>query len=458
MSDKKQIIFSAVSLSVFLIFPPVFSQDNQPTGGSDLNLSDTILLAFKNNKDIQIQEKEITIASADILNATSVFLPQINLQGTYTHNDKALSPQNIFSGYKNDNLANLSLSQSVYSGGFNMANLNQAKLSLDAQKETLRAKKLDVEFDARRLYYGLLLAYETERIAKDALEQAIAHYEDVRRMYEQGTASRFDLLQSGVQVSLLEPEVVRAKNDIETLKADLNKLLSRNVDVPIETKEKLSYSIIEIREGEFLKAAYLERPEIKLKSLGIDIDKWGIQMARSGYRPQVDILAGYSYRSNNLGNMINEEHKNWNAGISVNIPIFEGFSTKAKVDAAKARFAQAKLSKENLTDQIAVEVRKACLGLKESEAIIRSQKDNVGQAREALRISEVSYANGVAINLDVLDAQVSLAQIQKNLASGIYDYLMAQAYLDRSIGRSVLSVAPGTAAAGSHGGENEKKG
>ncbi|TAM36088.1 TolC family protein [bacterium] len=458
MADKKQIIFGVVSLSLFLIFSPVFSQDNQPGPSANLNLADTILLAFKNNKDIQIQEKEITIANADILGATSNFLPQINFQGTYTYNDKVFTPSNIFTGFKNDNLADLSLSQSVYSGGFNMANLNQAKLSLEAQKETLRAKKLDVEFDARRLYYGLLLAYETERIAKDALNQAIAHYEDVRRMYKQGTASRFDLLQSGVQVSLLEPEVVRARNDIDSLKADLNKLLARKVDFPIETKEKLSYTIIGIKEDEFLKTAYLERPEIKLKSLGIDIDKWGIQMARSGYRPQVDIQADYYYRSSNLSNMINENHKNWSAGISVNIPIFEGFSTKAKVDAAKARFAQAKLSKDNLADQIAVDVRKACLDLKKSETIIRSQKDNVGQAAEALRIAEVSYANGVAINLDVLDAQVSLAQIQRNLASGIYDYLMAQAFLDRSIGRSVLNTAPGTAAQSSHGGKNEKKG
>ncbi len=457
MADKQQIIFSVVLLSAFLIFSPVFSQDNQTISGTDLNLTDSILLAFKNNKDIQIQEKEITIAGADILYATSAFLPQINLQGTYTHNDKVLAP-NIFSGYSNDNLVNLAFSESVYNGGFNIANLKQAKLSLNVQQETLRAKKLDVEFDARRLYYGLLLGYETERIARDALEQAIAHYEDVKQMYKHGTASRFDLLQSGVQVSLLEPDVVKAKNDIESLKADLNKLLARKVDFPIQTKEKLSYSLIGIQEDEFLKIAYLERPEMKLKSYGIDIDKWEIQMAKSGYRPQVDILAGYSYRSNNLGNMFNERQRNWNAGISVNIPIFEGFSTKAKVDAAKARFAQAKISKDNLVDQIAVDVRKACLGLKESEAIIRSQKDNIGQAREALRIAEVSYANGVAINLDVLDAQVSLVQIQRNLASGIYDYLMAQAFLDRSIGHSVLSVAPGTAAAGSHGGENEKKG
>ena len=319
-----------------------------------------------------------------------------------------------------------------------MANLKQMQISLNVQEETLRAKKLDVEFDARRLYYGLLLAYETERIAKDELSQAMAHSENVKQMYKYGTASRFDMLQSSVQVSLLEPDVVRARNEIDSIIAELNKLLARKVNSSIETQEKLACSFVEIKEEEFLKTAYLQRPEIKLKSLGVDIDKWGIQMAKSGYRPQIDLLAGYSYRSNNLGNMFNEKQRNWNAGLSINIPIFEGFSTKAKVDAAKARYAQAQISKDNLVDQIAVDVRKACLDLKKSESIIKSQKDNVGEAREALRISEVSYANGVAINLDVIDAQVSLAQIQKNLASGIYDYLMALAYLDRSIGRSII--------------------
>lgn len=442
MADRKIIIFAVLVLSVFFVSSFGFCQDNSSLAAAELTLTDVISIAFQNNKDIQIQEQEITVATANILGAKSPFLPQVNLQTSYTYNDKILAP-NIYSGYKNDHLANIGLSQSVYSGGANMANYKQAVLSLDVQKETLLAKKLDVEFDARRLYYGLLLAYETERIAKDALNQAIAHYEDVKKMHAQGAASRFDMLQSGVQVSLLEPDVVRAGNEIETLKAELNKLLARKVDYPITTKEKLVCTYIKIEEVEFLKIAYLQRPEIKLKSLGIDIDQWGIAMAKSGYRPTVNILGNYSFRSNRIGNMANEKQRNWNAGLAINVPIFEGFSTKAKVDAARATYAQAKISKDNLVDQVAVEIRKAVLSLRDAETIIKSQQDNVDQAREALRIAQVSYANGVAINLDVLDAQVSLAQIQKNLASATYDYLMAQAYLDRSMGQPALGLPGG---------------
>jgi len=96
------------------------------------------------------------------------------------------------------------------------------------------------------------------------------------------------------------------------------------------------------------------------------------------------------------------------------------------------------LSKENLEDQISVDIKQACLNLKEAQTIIDSQEDNIAEAKEALKISEVRYINGVGINLDVLDAEVSLAQVEQNLASGTYDYIMARASLARTMGLELL--------------------
>jgi outer membrane protein TolC len=438
--ELKSIIFKTVKLALLFIFiwagSILFAQE-QKLPPEEMTLGRAIILAFKNNLDIQMQEREVEAASANIVDARSNFLPKINLNASYTRNDKVLA-ENIFAGYPNDNQLGLSLNESLYNGGADIANYRQARIGLDVQRQTLRAKKLDVEFEAKRLYYGLLLAYESERIAKETLDQAQKHYDDVKHKFSQGTASRFDVLQSGVQVSLLAPNVVRAANEVKLIKAELNKLLARPVDTFIETREGLNYAPIEIKEPDFLQTAYLNKPEMNLKILGVDINKWGIQMAKSGYRPQLDISADYTYRSNNTGHLISGKQKNWNAGIYLTLPIFEGFSTKAKVDEAKARYAEAILDKQNLYDQIAVDIRQDCLNLREAEAVIISQKDHVAEAREALTIAEVSYDNGVGINLDVLDAQVSLAQIQNNLASGIYDYLMAEASLNRNMGMSFI--------------------
>jgi outer membrane protein TolC len=237
------------------------------------------------------------------------------------------------------------------------------------------------------------------------------------------------------------PELVKAKNAVNLIAADLKKLLGFKMQVSVKLKDALTYSLIDIKEREFLKQAYLDKPEMILRSLGVDISKWSIEMARSGWRPQVNAGGSYAYASNNAANMFNNRHNLWNVGVSVTIPLFDGFSTKPKVEEAKAKYAQANLEKENLSDQIAVDIRRACLDLQEAEAIINSQKDNIEEAREALRIAEVSYDNGVGTNLDVLDAQVSLSQIEQNLAEGIYDYLMAHSYLDRTMGKSYIEEA-----------------
>ena len=401
-----------------------------------LSLDDTINLAFKNNKNIQIQEKEVLVAKASILDARSTFLPNVSARGSYNRNNKTPQPENIFTGFKNDNKLALSLSQSLYNGE-NIASFKQAKLGLNVAEETLRANKLDVEFEAKRLYFGLLLAYETERIAQDLLNQAQSHYDDVDKKFLEGTSSKFDLLQSKVQVSKVFPEVVKAKNSVDLISAELKKLLGLNINTAVSLNQKLEYLLMDIDEKEFLTEAYLNQPEMILKSLGIDISKWEIEYAKSTNRPQVNLNGSYSYRSNKLNKIIDSDNNNWNAGFVVSMPIFDGFSSKAKVDAAKAKYSEATLSKEDLSDQIAVDIRRACLDLIQAKAIIDATKDSIEEAKEALRISQISYDNGEGTNLDILDAQVSLSQLEQNYSNSIYDYIMARASLDKTMGRGL---------------------
>jgi outer membrane protein TolC len=446
----KKFVFTFLILTGFaLIAPCGYSEENKSDTPFDLSLPEAITFAFKNNKDIQIQEEEIVIARANIEGARSQFLPKLNLNAGYTRNGAVTSitlpgskkDAGIFGGYKNDNKLSLSFDETIFNGGANVANLKQAQLGLKVQEETLRSRKLDVEFETKRLYYGLLLAYETERIAQDLMNQAQSHYEDAKNKFSQGTASRFDMLQSKVQVSKVTPELIKAKNAVDLIAAQLKKLLGIKIQGSIRLKDRLEYSLLAINEGEFLKQAYLNKPEMILMSLGVDISKWSIQTAKSSWRPQVNAAADYSYRSDNTANMFNNRHNNWNAGFSVTIPIFDGFASKAKVDEAQARYAQANLEKEDLSEQIAVDIRQACLDLIQAKAIIDSSQDNIEEAKEALKISEVSFDNGEGTNLEILDAQMSLSQIQENYSEGIYDYLMARAFLERTMGQGYLQEA-----------------
>ena len=433
-------IIGAIIFSALIFSQGLALDDNKDSKISLSSLNEALVIALKNNLNIQMQEKEVAASRANITVARAAFFPQLNANASYTHNEKVFL-ENIFSGYTNDNYLGFTLNQNIYSGGANYANFKQSLLQLKIQEETLRFRKLDLEFETKRLYYGLLLAYETERITEDLFFQAEQHYADVERKFAQGTASRFDVLQSSVQVSKIMPELVRARNAVDIIKADLKKLLKIKMLDDLTVEDKLAYSLIEVNEGEFLKTAYLNQPQMNLKTLGIDVNKWAIQLAKSTYRPQVNLGANYYNRSNNLGNMFDSNHNNWSAGITVSVPIFDGFSSKGKVDAARARYEESFLDKENTADQIAVDIKKGCLDLGQAKAIIDYTKDNIGEAKEALKISEVSYDNGEGTNLDILDSQVSLSQIKKDYSNAIYDYLMAGAFLDKTMGRLSLGEA-----------------
>jgi len=448
---KSHLYISIIILMMPIFVPGVIFAEIIKDNVMSLSIEDAVKIAIKNNKSIQIQEQRVASARADILYTKSLFLPQVNTGYGYTYTDSVFSTSStgilgssgrkdprIYFGFKNDNSFNISAEESIYNGGANIALLNQAKLGLKVETETLRAAKLDVEYDTKRLFYGILLAYENKRIAQDLVNQAKAHYDTVKMKFDQGTTSKFDLLQSKVQVSKLIPQLVNAENAIDLLMSEFKKLLSLDMTSPVTISGHLEYTLVDIRESEFLQTAYQNKPEMILKKLGIDINKWSIEFAKSGWLPQVSANAEYIYRSNDIGRMVNTRHDNWNAGVKVGIAIFDGFSTKAKVDQAKAGYGQAILEKEDVAERIAVEIRDACLNLKEAKAIIDSQKDSVDEAKEALRLSEERYKNGVGINLDVLDAEVSLAQVEQNLAQGIYDYILANAQLDKTMGTEFL--------------------
>ncbi|MDD5136198.1 MAG: TolC family protein, partial [Candidatus Omnitrophica bacterium] len=188
-----------IALTIILFPAPLLSAEETAGGLRELSLKDSINIAFLNNKAIQIQEEELEYAKAGLLGAKSAFWPKLAAQYDYTYNGYAFNlgavaagakkDPGIFTGYKNDNKVGLGVTETVYNGGADIASLKESRLGVKVQEETLRARKLDVAFETKRLYYGLLLAYETERIAEALLHDAKAHYDDVKSKFDQGTSS-----------------------------------------------------------------------------------------------------------------------------------------------------------------------------------------------------------------------------------------------------------------------------
>ena len=137
--------------------------------------------------------------------------------------------------------------------------------------------------------------------------------------------------------------------------------------------------------------------------------------------------------------MITEQHQpGGGAGFFLlqNIPLFEGGATRSRVQQAVTQKEQVRLTREQLVNSITIEVKQAYYAFAQAQENISGQSQNVDTAKDNLRIAQERYKLGLMSDLEVRDAELTLTQAEINFYQAIYDYLVAQSRLYKSIGET----------------------
>ena len=157
-------------------------------------------------------------------------------------------------------------------------------------------------------------------------------------------------------------------------------------------------------------------------------------MARASSFPSIALSATYNFWADKF----NFAKDNWQSYYAVNlvftVPIFNGFSTWARVAQSKAAIKEIELSQKGLEDMVRFEVRQAILNLKEARESLLSQEKSVEQAQESLRIAELNFSEGLLTTLDVSSSQAALTQAKTYYSQAIYDYVLSLSQLDKAMG------------------------
>ena len=196
-----------------------------------------------------------------------------------------------------------------------------------------------------------------------------------------------------------------------------------------------------------LNEALLDRPEI----LGADADiaaaQRGILIARRSELPSFGLSLGYTVNPNAAGFT---RYNQGAATLSVSIPIFDGGLARARVQEARADVATAETNRRTAADQVSLEVQQAYIALVQGRDRVQVANVGLSQAREAFRLARVRYNAGVSQQvgispqLELINAQTTLAQAEANQVNALYDYNVARAQLDKAAGRySYVPVGAG---------------
>ncbi len=409
-----------------------------------LTLEESIRLALSQNPYHLAAEERVETARAQVREAAAGFFPALNAQGLHTLDEKLFElefpdpitgqTQRISVDFTRDYQFSLSLSLPLFTGGRLTSGFNQAKYNLLSSEEAVRQSEHITVFNAKAAFYGCLLARDFVKVAEEAVEVAEKHFNNVKRLYEVGMASKFDLLRSEVEAANLKPQLIKARNNLKIAELNLKTLLGLDLSQDIEIEGELKFEPTEPDLEDCLSKALVKRPELSQLNYQKKMAGQMLKLARASRLPSLAVSGTYNFWADRF----NFEKDTWQNYYSVNlalsVPLFNGFSTSAKVAQSKAAIRELDLTAQGFLDMVEFEVSQALLKLNEAKESLLSQGRNVEQAEESLRIAELNFSEGMATTLDVSSAQAALTQAKTNYSQALFDYVISLAQLDKAMG------------------------
>jgi TolC family type I secretion outer membrane protein len=418
----------------------------------ELTLERAVRIALEHNHALAMARTEREIAEGQIVEARSSALPTIGLRGTYTRLHEVASfggpppAPSMDLGALDNTAVVVTLRQPLYQGGRAWAATRLARAHRRAVEHTVDGTTQAIVLAVHRGFYDVLLAEEDLKAAAEALELSRRHLEDVTRRLEHGMATRFEVTRAEVRQEMAGTSAIRARNAVALARTSLFTLLGVPLDAPLTIAGTLEFAPRAGAGGgeEAFETALRHRPDLAAQEGHIAMQRENITIVRADGRPNVQLTgeAGWEDPSqHSFGSLDDDTY--WHAGVVVTMTLFDGLRLNGRLRQEKARLAQLQTARAKLIDQIRLEVAQSRLTLENARKLVASQAKALEQAREALRLAQAGYEQGVGTQLDVLDAQLGLTEARRGHARAVYSYLMASVALERATGTLVTAPRKG---------------
>jgi len=401
-----------------------------------LTLKEAIERALEHNLEFRASRERLKQAEARIQEARAAYFPRLDLSATYTRLSEVptLSIPG-FPEYKMGEESNytvgFSLTQPLFTSGRLSLSYRSSRLNYQMENTRLTQDKKELVFQVKKAFYSLLLAEENLKLARESLNQGERHLRLVEVLYQSGTASRFDLLRTRVEVAMLRPKLFQAEQNFSLARQRLANLLSLPLE-KVEAQGKLSFEKIDISLEEAIQRALEQREELKIIRLQRDMLQNSLKLIKVKNLPSLYLRGGYEYtRGANGGS---EWERDWNLSLVLSFSLFDGGEVKAQLTRIQSELKEMEFSLKFFEQTVALQVKDAFYRLKTAEQSIYAQRENVNQAEEALSLAELRYKNGVITNQEYLDAWLALERTKVSYLASLYEYNLSLAELKRAMG------------------------
>lgn len=413
----------------------------------ELSLDDAVRLSFDKSKALHASLMKVQYADAKAAETGAQMFPSVKFNGGYTKLSDIPAAQvslpilptpiTLSPSIVNNYSARVTLQQPIFTGFRLQRSVDIADYTVQATQKEYDRDKSDLTFNVKSAYWNLAKSVELLNVVNENVEQVKAHLKDVQSWQGQGLITNNEVLKVEVQLSDVQLRQIDARNNVQLARIALNNVIG----LPLDTDVQLTTDILREHRvfsdlNTLIRQAQERRAEVKSMQYRVQAGDAAVTLAESSWWPQLYLVGNYMTARPNQRIFPSQDvfKDTWDVGISVSLDLWNWGTTIRQTDQARAQLEQVKDGLGQLQDAVALEVTRDYLNLGRARERIAVAENGVKQAEENYRVTSGKFKQGLALNTDLLDAEVALLQAKTNYTQAITDYETAEASLERSIG------------------------
>jgi len=284
--------------------------------------------------------------------------------------------------------ADLLLSPSI------LSELSNETALLVAQRnyEITRSNQIQVVEEA---YYNILKLQRSVVLAQENINRSQKQLENVKAKYSLGMVAQIDVISAEYELSNAQSNLINAESNLQIAKMNLNQLLGRDLNTPVELASELVFNPSSIDLKQSIEYALENRLEIKKAEDEVVLKTKEVQVNTNDYTP-----------------VLNQQLSQVGLQIST-------------------------INLEDIKNSIQIELKQNYESLKTAERAVPLQDKSLSRANEYLKIAEARYDAGVITSIELIDARNDAFQAENAYLQSVFDYNVAKSKFYNSLGMSL---------------------
>jgi outer membrane protein TolC len=407
----------------------------QTRDGTPLSLDSAVALALQYHPSVQGSEAAIRSSAAGHRAALAGYYPSIGVsasgthtEGTFVFNPSIAPRDQIYSSYT----ATLQLNQTLWDFGRTSNRVGAGSSLLDASVADDRFTRDNVITNVRLAYYTHMQAKQLVGVTEEAYRSTLEHLKQVQAFYSVGRRPQFDVTKAEVDVANANVTAITARNQARVTRLQLENAIGIRFNGPIMVADTFEVHPFEQSLDSLESEALSGRPDLRAAELRVEANDELASAATSQHFPVLAATGTYTWSNFRTWPLYNR----WVAGVTLSLPLFQGFALVAAEQQAEANADAARADLRTAMENARLDVEQNYLTVREALERISASVKLVESSQQSYVLAERQYAAGVASAIEVSDAQLTLSNARITRIQALFDYNSAYARLLRAIGRT----------------------